>query len=106
MKGTELSDRQLLAAEKFLRLPSMNMAEQPRDLDRQIILPWGDLIRIVAWYGQIRAQAVADGVPPNEPGETYIVGNEAHRQRAGTRAGQARSHRVVENGEPCEDYCS
>ena len=73
MKGTELTDWQLQAAEKFLRQRGRNMDEQPRELGRQVSIRWSDLIRVVAWYGQIRAQAVANGAPPDEPGETFVV---------------------------------
>lgn len=76
MKGTDLTDWQLSAAEKFLRQRGRRMDEQPREIDRIITIPWGDFIRVVAWYGQIRAHAVANGAPPDEPGETYVVNHE------------------------------
>lgn len=72
MRGTNVTEWQLRAAEKFLRDRNMNVAK-PENYDRKVSLPFGDLVRLVAWYGQIRAKAVERGHSADEPGETYTV---------------------------------
>jgi hypothetical protein len=70
MRGTDLTAWQIKAAETFIR---NNSPSNPRDDDQQISLRFGDLVRLVAWYGQIRAKAVEAGIPADVPGETYVV---------------------------------
>lgn len=71
MKGTDLTPWQIQAAERFVRRCG-RQSEQP-SAGRMITLRFDELVRLVAWYGQIRANAVANGAPANEPGETYVV---------------------------------
>lgn len=70
MRGTDLTDWQLKAAEKFLR--DRNKHQTSVTDEQHVTLPFGQLVRIVAWYGQIRAKAVEAGIPADEPGETYV----------------------------------
>jgi hypothetical protein len=67
--GTDLTEWQLKAAENFLRAAS----EEPLNSKGKIVLAFGDLVRIVAWYGQIRAKGVESGIPADEPGETFFL---------------------------------
>ena len=44
--------------------------------DQDVRQNFGDLVRLVALYGAIRAKAVADGNSVDEVGETYKTGKE------------------------------
>ena len=68
MRGTDLTEWQLKAAEKFLRKDGSTVGH-----DQDVCLRFSELVRIVAWYGQIRAKAVESGAPADEPGEVYVV---------------------------------
>jgi hypothetical protein len=58
MKGTDCTPEQLKAAEKFIR----ELAEEtPLDDGGPVLIPWEDLVRLVAWYGAIRYAAGAKG---------------------------------------------
>ena len=71
MKGTDLSEKQLKAAEQFiLGARAEGNALQPEP-SQVIAHRWEDLVRIVAWYGAIRAQSMLQGGTVEEPGETY-----------------------------------
>ena len=70
MRGTDLTEWQIKAAEKFLR---DNSSSNPENDDKLVSLRFGDLVRMVAWYGQIRAKGVEAGNPADVPGETYSV---------------------------------
>ena len=70
MRGTDLTEWQIKAAEKFCR---RNSSTDPIDDDQSVSLRFGDLVRMVAWYGQIRAKAVEAGAPADTPGETHTV---------------------------------
>jgi hypothetical protein len=76
MRGSDLTQEQLDAAEKFILL----MRSKTNDLhptgDQQIAQRWCDLVRIVALYGAIRAKAVADGNPADVAGEVYKTGKQ------------------------------
>ena len=74
MRATELSQKQLDAAEQFiLLLRSKGNKLHPKN-DQQVANNWGDLIRLVALYGAVRAKAVADGNSVEEVGEVYKTG--------------------------------
>jgi hypothetical protein len=77
MRGTEITDAQMEAAEKFILLVrSADNNTQP-DPEDSVSMPWHKLVRIVAWYGAIRANAVANGNPVDKAGETYKIEDEA-----------------------------
>ena len=57
MKGTDLTREQLKAAEKFI----LELADQQPSDEARLLIPWEDLVRLVAWYGAIRYAAGAKG---------------------------------------------
>ncbi len=75
MRGNDLTQAQLDAAEQFILL----MRSKTNDLhptgDQQIAQRWCDLVCIVALYGAIRAKAVADGNPADVAGITIYHGD-------------------------------
>lgn len=71
MRGTDLTEWQLEAAKKFLM--DQSNIEESASLDQQITMTFADLIRVVAWYGQIRAEGVARGIPADTPGHTVTI---------------------------------
>jgi hypothetical protein len=71
MRGTDLTQAQLDAAEKFILLMRSKENKLHPTNDQKIAHRWGDLVRIVALYGAIRAKAVADGNSVDEVGEVY-----------------------------------
>ena len=71
MRGTEITDAQMDAAEKFLLLVRSVDNETQPDPEDSVSIPWNKLVRLVAWYGAIRANAVANGNPVDKAGETY-----------------------------------
>jgi hypothetical protein len=74
MRGTEITEEQMYAAEKFILLCRTDGNTRTPTPEESVSMPWANLIRIVAWYGAIRAKAVADGNSFDEPGETYKTG--------------------------------
>ncbi len=71
MKGTDLEAHYIEAAAKFVMgRRTIPLPEMPPD-DTPVSVKWGELVRLVAWYGAIRAKAVSEGAPWNEPGEVY-----------------------------------
>lgn len=71
MRGTDLSQWQLDAAEKFIR--GRNKTIVGPFAPETITVRWSDLVRLVAWYGAIRADATKRGIDPDTPGEAYEV---------------------------------
>lgn len=80
MKGTDLTKWQIDAAEKFVRGRQTFGQLAPDSDDRQVIVRFGDLVRLVAWYGQIRAVAVSKGAPVDEPAEAVVINTERGSQ--------------------------
>lgn len=72
MKGTDLKDWQIDAAEKFLL---RNTSVVPKNHEQVISMKFGDFVRAVAWYGQIRAESVEQGCPADVPGHSYVAGD-------------------------------
>lgn len=60
MKGTDCTPEQIQSARDFLFARSLNIEAVPDD-SRVIMLPFGDLARLVAWYGALRYAAGRDG---------------------------------------------
>jgi hypothetical protein len=76
MRGTEITDAQMDAAEKFILLCRTDGNTKMPKPEESVSMPWANIVRIVAWYGAIRAKAVADGNSVDEVGETYKTGKE------------------------------
>lgn len=70
MRGTELSDKQLKAAERFI-LSLTDGTKTSLEPESMISQRWDSLVRLVAFYGAIRAYAVTKGGTVEEPGETF-----------------------------------
>jgi hypothetical protein len=76
MRGTELTDAQMDAAEKFILLCRTEGNTRTPKPEESVSMRWSNIVRIVAWYGAIRAKAVADGNSVDEVGETYNTGKQ------------------------------
>lgn len=60
MKGTEITPEQELAAEEFLAIVSRGPI--PDNKETRVTLAWSRLVRLIAWYGEMRAVGgVGDG---------------------------------------------
>ena len=76
MRGTDITEAQMDAAEKFILLMRSKTNTLHPTHDQEVRHNFGDLVRLVALYGAIRAKAVADGNSVDEVGETYKTGKE------------------------------
>ena len=76
MRGTEITDAQMNAAEEFILLCRTDKNTRTPKPEEFVSMPWSNIVRIVAWYGAIRAKAVADGNSVDRVGETYKTGKE------------------------------
>ena len=74
MKGTELTDQQLDAAEKFILLMRAKDNLMVPERTQLVTQTWDSIVRLVALYGAIRAKAVADGNSPEVAGEVFKTG--------------------------------
>ena len=74
MKGTELTDQQLDAAEKFILLMRAKDNLMVPERTQSVTQTWDSIVRLVALYGAIRAKAVADGNSPEVVGEVFKTG--------------------------------
>lgn len=73
MKGTDLTQAQIDAAERFIlaRRATSNL-QHPKG-DEEILQRWSDFIRIVAWYGAIRYKAGSEGLSSlDNPGDPTV----------------------------------
>jgi hypothetical protein len=71
MKGTELTDAQLDAAETFILEREIPPCAK-RDPSTLVDVEWKKLVRLVAWYGAIRFSSALGGgslTSPSPPGE-------------------------------------
>jgi anaerobic selenocysteine-containing dehydrogenase len=59
------------AAAKFIQARLVNAADICIPDDERIAIRHGDLVRLVAWYGAIRAEATVRGVDPSTPGHAF-----------------------------------
>jgi len=76
MKGTDLTEKQLKAAEQFILGARAKGNTQSPEADQAVTQRWSDLVRIVAWYGAIRAASMQHGGTVEEPGETFKTGRQ------------------------------
>lgn len=62
MKGTDLTDAQIQSARQFLvdRRSGDNKGVMPAD-EENIVQSFGNLARVVAWYGALRYEAGRNG---------------------------------------------
>jgi hypothetical protein len=61
MRGTELTVEQIASAREFVHGRTRNVKTMPKD-EQAVTVTFGQLARLVAWYGAIRYQAGADGI--------------------------------------------
>lgn len=62
MRGTEVTPAQMNSAREFLSSRVRNTRHNRPESDAQVVsLTYGDLARLVAWYGALRYKAGADG---------------------------------------------
>jgi hypothetical protein len=73
MRGADLTEHQLSTAEKFITLVRPEGRKTNQVPDAWLAIKWCDLVRLVAHYGAIRAQAVARGGSVDVPEEAKIV---------------------------------
>lgn len=59
MRGTECTAGQMEHARKFLMDRAPNVLDRPTD-ERRVTIPFGDIARILAWYGALRFIAGRD----------------------------------------------
>lgn len=74
MKGSDLTDKQLKAAERYILLRRADGNTVPPDGEQQVAMPFNSLVRLVAEYGAIRAASVEQGGSVDEPGDVYLTG--------------------------------
>lgn len=70
MKGTDITEKQMRAAEHFILL-LVNDKNESLEPSTIISQRWDSLVRLVALYGAIRSNGQA---PAEEPGEVSITG--------------------------------
>ncbi len=74
MRGTELTQAQIEAAERFILARRAKGNTQHPSQDEPISQKWGDFVRLVAWYGAIRYKAGIEGLSSLEnPGDPTIL---------------------------------
>lgn len=71
MRGTELTPQQLERAKEFVRGRQVVKADLTDE--QQIQLAFGDLVRLVAWYGAIRFEAGQKGIGTLEVPASPVV---------------------------------
>jgi hypothetical protein len=71
MKGSDLTQRQPCAAALFIKGRIVGVIDRELTDETPVAHKWCDLVRLVAWYGAIRAEATANGADPNNPGQTF-----------------------------------
>jgi len=74
MKGADLTEKQLKAAEQYLLLRRVDAQWREFTDSTQLSVSFGDLKKLIAEYGAIRAASVAEGGTIDEPGEIYLTG--------------------------------
>lgn len=89
MKGTEVNSDQLSSARDFIT-EFVTHQPAPADPEQRIEIRWHELVRLVAWYGALRARGIENGRggTVDKPGELV--------NRAASEASAGRSRRRVE----------
>lgn len=78
MKGTELNEKQLKAAEEFVlaqRSATSQVVQTPAPTER-VSIEWQQFVRMVAWYGALRAAAMLKGGSVENPSSFFAVEGE------------------------------
>ena len=75
MKGTDLSEKQLRAAEQFI-LSLTDGVRTSLEPSQIIFQRWDSLVRLVAFYGAVRATAMLHGGTVEEPNEVFKTAGE------------------------------
>jgi len=70
MKGTDVTEDQLNAARDFLEKIVIKRTVGP---DERVVVRFDDYVRVVAWYGMIRAIGVENGCPAQSPGHAERI---------------------------------
>ena len=73
MKGSDLTEKQLKAAEQYILLRRASGNDAIPDASQRVELGWKELVMLVAEYGAIRAGSVAEGGSVKDPGEVYLT---------------------------------
>lgn len=60
MRGTEVNPDQFASAQDFITT-FVTQQPAPDDPEQQIIIRWHELVRLVAWYGALRARGIENG---------------------------------------------
>jgi hypothetical protein len=60
MRGTDVNPEQMEAAERFIAEHVTHGDPLPED--QPVTVKWGELVRLVAWYGALRAIGIQKGV--------------------------------------------
>lgn len=71
MKGQDLTEKQLKAAEQYLIVRRADGCISRPHPDQNVVLPMKQLIMLIAEYGAIRAKSMLNGGSVDEPGEVY-----------------------------------
>jgi hypothetical protein len=74
MNGSQLTEKQLTAAEQYILLRRAAGNTTIPTADQMVTQKWEQLVRLVAEYGAIRAGSVQHGGSVDEPGEVYLTG--------------------------------
>lgn len=61
MKGTDLTDAQIQSAREFSCARQVHQPADVLDDATRVTLKFGELVRLIAWYGALRFQAGRDG---------------------------------------------
>jgi len=72
VRGTDVNEAQFEAAQDFI---TKFVTKQPElSPEQTIVIKWDELVRLVAWYGALRAQGIRDrtGGTVEKPGEVAL----------------------------------
>jgi hypothetical protein len=74
VNGSDLTEKQLKAAEKYILLRRASGNDATPDDEQLLEIRWKELVMLIAEYGAIRAGSIANGGSVNEPGEVGLTG--------------------------------
>lgn len=82
MKGIDLTPEQIKSAQHFVLARQTIPMDVAPDDSQQIRIEFGQLVRVVAWYGAMRYEAGQKGINSlKNPGETYVVESDQGQER-------------------------
>jgi hypothetical protein len=82
VKGQDLTDKQLRAAEQYILLRRASGNHIVPEPEQVVSQRWQDLVMLVAEYGAIRADSISKGGSVHEPGEIVLRGKKEPAQPA------------------------